>query len=72
MLLSYLLSQFWVTLSKDCGLDVTGSTKWQRSKGRLPEEDKEFMKALVKQSIKIDIKKDDGNIKAANDMDSVS
>lgn len=38
-------------------LDVTGSNRWQRSKGRLPEEDKEFMKALVKQSIKMEINK---------------
>lgn len=33
------------------------SSGWQRSKGKLPEEDKEFTKALVKQSIKMEIRK---------------
>lgn len=30
---------FVATFISDCGLDVTGSSGWQRSKGRLPEED---------------------------------
>lgn len=68
---------FGATLVNNCGLDVTGSSRWQRSKGRLPEEDKEFMKALVRQSIKMEYnkkktKKQNRNIKAANDMVSVS
>lgn len=30
---------FVATFISDCGLDVTGSSGWQGSKGRLPEED---------------------------------
>lgn len=41
-------SLFQGTLSSAHGWDVTGSLRWRRSKGRLPEEDEEFMKALVK------------------------
>lgn len=51
---------FGTTFSTGCGVDVTGSNRWQRSKGRLPEEGKEFMKALVKQSIKMENKKEEG------------
>lgn len=66
----------WVvaTFISDCGLDVTGSSGWQRSKGRLPEEDKQFMKALVRQSIKMEyiIFQKIRNIKAAHDLVSTS
>lgn len=59
-------SLFWSDPLQRPWYGYYGSSRWQRSKGRLPEEDKKFMKALVKQSIKMEIKKEDRNIKAAN------
>lgn len=50
-------------------MDFAGSSRWQRSKGRLPEEDKEFMKALVKN---VNLKKRTGTSRLLMDVDSVS
>ncbi|CAJ1084159.1 Hypothetical predicted protein [Xyrichtys novacula] len=58
-----------VTLSSIQGLDVSGSLRWQRSKGRRPEEDEEFMKALVKEYQKI-IEKRTGTSRLRMDMGS--